>query len=195
MRLDARTELWLSERLSDSDSDSDGNATGGSRCGLVDMRFDGAPSSTERSTECPSSVDSDTRGGGSCIVLPSLRSDVDNECRACEVAVGSLESVLGDPMVKENIFEKVIKICDQMTGRSRMICTDVISQLLPEVQGIVFDIPAWFVCTKLKMCPYGQYLDTSACSNPRLWCQDKETAFLCNRLNFCRLNAWSSSKP
>ena len=37
MRREERTELalWLSDRFNDSDSDSEGNATGGSRCGLI----------------------------------------------------------------------------------------------------------------------------------------------------------------
>ena len=112
MRLDARTELWLSERLSDSDNDSDGNATGGNKCGLVDMRFDGAPSSTERSTECPSSVDSDTRGGGSCIVLPSLRSDGSGDALSTAVVPDADMDDAMDTRGERSFCEPIVDSCD-----------------------------------------------------------------------------------
>ena len=134
--------------------------------------------------------------GGLCS-LPTFTSNVDAECRYCEIAVGSLESIRGELTnltVEEDVFPQAIKVCDRMSGRSHSVCVEVITGLLPEIQD-VFDIPVSYVCAKLKWCSYADGVDTTACSNPNFWCQDKKIAYVCDRLNYCRKNVWTSSVP
>lgn len=122
--------------------------------------------------------------------LRSLTDKMQSECRACELAVGGLESVLGDPTYKQDAVEKALQVCHYMTGKSSEICSQLVEELVPQLAGIAFDVPAWFVCTKLKMCPYTDRMDASVCSNPESWCQDVKSAFMCDRLSFCQKTAW-----
>lgn len=127
--------------------------------------------------------------------LSTLFTSFDTECKSCEMVVGSLESVLGDPLVRENLLEEVVRVCDSMEGKSRSVCYTVATDILPQVESVIFEIPGWYVCAKLKMCPYGDRFDRSACSIPKSWCQDKQTAFMCDRVDYCRKNAWIYPMP
>ena len=89
------------------------------------MRFDGAPSSTERSTECPSSVDSDTRGGGSCIVLPSLRSDGSGDALSTAVVPDADMDDAMDTRGERSFCEPIVltlkRLCGGMSRNEMML--------------------------------------------------------------------------
>lgn len=127
--------------------------------------------------------------------LQLARDKVEAECSACELVVGGLESTLGDPTFKGEVVEKALQVCNYMSGKAHLTCVSIVEQLVPQLESIAFGIPPWFVCTKLKLCPYGDRLDMSVCSSASLWCRDVKTAFMCDRLSYCKKNAWKYEKP
>ncbi len=118
------------------------------------------------------------------------------KCRLCEAIVGSLQSMAADPYVVDNVVREVEKICDLFGEKNRETCAQIVVGVGPQLDSIVLGIPSWFYCSKMDMCPYREHLiDRSVCQNESTWCQDKRTAILCDKLEYCQDRVWKSDSP
>lgn len=118
-------------------------------------------------------------------------------CRGCEAVIGSIQGLLRDPYVSDDLVQQLDKVCSLVGAKNQGLCEEIVSVVGPELDGIVFGIPSWYYCSKVKMCPYrADLIQNEDCKRGEaFWCQSESTAIVCDKLEHCQSKVWKSEKP
>ncbi|XKL58996.1 hypothetical protein PGB90_000012 [Kerria lacca] len=130
------------------------------------------------------------------ISLPdTYSSDSLEQCHFCEAVVGSLKSISEDPYIELNMTSEINKVC-KLFGKNKVVCHEIVTSLGPQLMNIIMEVPSWFYCAKINLCPYSEhFVDSKVCLNESSLCEDMKTAVFCDKLKYCRMNVWKSEKP
>ncbi|XP_032464693.1 prosaposin isoform X9 [Phocoena sinus] len=116
-------------------------------------------------------------------------------CEVCEKLVTYLEHNLEKNSTKEQILAAFEKGCSLLPDPYQKQCDQFVTEYEPVLLEILVDVldPS-FVCLKIGACPSARkpLLGTEKCVwGPSYWCQNMESAALCNAVEHCKRHVWN----
>lgn len=119
----------------------------------------------------------------------------DGFCEVCKQLVGYLEKNLEKNSTEERIRGALEKGCHFLPDPYKDECDSFVTQYEPVLMQILVEMmdPS-FVCQKVGACPAVQMplLGTEKCVwGPSFWCQNMESAALCNAVEHCKRHVWN----
>ncbi|KAM5240462.1 prosaposin isoform 1-T1 [Hipposideros larvatus] len=132
--------------------------------------------------------------------LPALTVHVTRQkdggfCEVCKKLVGYLDHNLEKNSTKQEILDALEKGCSFLPDPYQKQCDQFVSEYEPVLIEILVEVmdPS-FVCSKIGACPAARkpLLGTEKCVwGPSYWCQNMETATLCNAVEHCKRHVWN----
>ncbi|XP_036079718.1 prosaposin isoform X2 [Rousettus aegyptiacus] len=132
--------------------------------------------------------------------LPALTAHVTQKkdggfCEVCKKLVGYLDHSLEKNSTKQEILAALEKGCSFLPDPYQKQCDQFVSEYEPVLIEILVEVmdPS-FVCSKIGVCPAARkpLLGTEKCVwGPSYWCQNMETATLCNAIEHCKRHVWN----
>ncbi|XP_019480981.1 PREDICTED: prosaposin isoform X1 [Hipposideros armiger] len=132
--------------------------------------------------------------------LPALTVHVTRQkdggfCEVCKKLVGYLDHNLEKNSTKQEILDALEKGCSFLPDPYQKQCDQFVSEYEPVLIEILVEVmdPS-FVCSKIGACPAARkpLLGTEKCVwGPSYWCQNMETATLCNAIEHCKRHVWN----
>ncbi|XP_040098466.1 prosaposin isoform X5 [Oryx dammah] len=116
-------------------------------------------------------------------------------CEVCKKLVGYLDRNLEKNSTKEQILAALEKGCSFLPDQYRKQCDQFVTEYEPVLIEILVEVmdPS-FVCLKIGACPaaHKPLLGTEKCVwGPSYWCQNMESAALCNAVEHCKRHVWN----
>lgn len=133
--------------------------------------------------------------------LPALTVQVTQQkedggfCEVCKKLVGYLDHNLEKNSTKQEILAALEKGCSFLPDPYQKECDQFVSQYEPVLIEVLVEVmEPTFVCSKIGACPAARkpLLGTEKCVwGPSYWCQNKDTATLCNAVEHCKRHVWN----
>ncbi|XP_019601408.2 prosaposin [Rhinolophus sinicus] len=133
--------------------------------------------------------------------LPALTVQVTRQkedggfCEVCKKLVGYLDHNLEKNSTKQEILDALEKGCSFLPDPYQKECDQFVSQYEPVLIEVLVEVmEPTFVCSKIGACPAARkpLLGTEKCVwGPSYWCQNKDTATLCNAVEHCKRHVWN----
>nr|XP_005888760.1 PREDICTED: prosaposin isoform X1 [Bos mutus] len=116
-------------------------------------------------------------------------------CEVCKKLVGYLDRNLEKNSTKEQILAALEKGCSFLPDQYRKQCDQFVTEYEPVLIEILVEVmdPS-FVCLKIGACPaaHKPLLGAEKCVwGPSYWCQNMESAALCNAVEHCKRHVWN----
>ncbi|XP_022446529.1 prosaposin isoform X4 [Delphinapterus leucas] len=116
-------------------------------------------------------------------------------CEVCKKLVTYLEHNLEKNSTKEQILAAFEKGCSLLPDPYQKQCDQFVTEYEPVLIEILVDVldPS-FVCLKIGACPSARkpLVGTEKCVwGPSYWCQNMESAALCNAVEHCKRHVWN----
>ncbi|XP_036911723.1 prosaposin isoform X2 [Sturnira hondurensis] len=116
-------------------------------------------------------------------------------CEVCKKLVGYLDQNLEKNSTKEEILAALEKGCNFLPDPYNKQCDQFVTEYEPVLIEILVEVmePS-YVCSKIGVCPAARkpLLGTERCVwGPGYWCQNMETATLCNAVEHCKRHVWN----
>eukprot|EP00070_Physeter_catodon_P002214 XP_007104534.1 prosaposin isoform X2 [Physeter catodon] len=116
-------------------------------------------------------------------------------CEVCKKLVTYLDRNLEKNSTKEEILAALEKGCSFLPDPYQKQCDQFVTEYEPVLIEILVDVmdPS-FVCLKIGACPSARkpLLGTEKCVwGPSYWCQNMESAALCNAVEHCKRHVWN----
>uniref|UniRef100_A0A8C6D7G3 Prosaposin n=1 Tax=Moschus moschiferus TaxID=68415 RepID=A0A8C6D7G3_MOSMO len=116
-------------------------------------------------------------------------------CEVCKKLVGYLDRNLEKNSTKEQILAALEKGCSFLPDQYQKQCDQFVTEYEPVLIEILVEVmdPS-FVCLKIGACPaaHKPLLGTEKCVwGPSYWCQNMESAALCNAVEHCKRHVWN----
>ncbi|KAF6110914.1 prosaposin [Phyllostomus discolor] len=116
-------------------------------------------------------------------------------CEVCKKLVGYLDQNLEKNSTKEEILAALEKGCNFLPDPYNKQCDQFVTEYEPVLIEVLVEVmePS-YVCSKIGACPEARkpLLGTERCVwGPGYWCQNMETATLCNAVEHCKRHVWN----
>uniref|UniRef100_A0A8D1HVH7 Prosaposin n=1 Tax=Sus scrofa TaxID=9823 RepID=A0A8D1HVH7_PIG len=116
-------------------------------------------------------------------------------CEVCKRLVSYLDRNLEKNSTKQEILAALEKGCSFLPDPYQKQCDQFVTEYEPVLVEILVEVmePS-FVCSKIGACPsaHKPLLGTEKCVwGPSFWCQNMESAALCNAVEHCRRHVWN----
>ncbi|XP_036684200.1 prosaposin isoform X2 [Balaenoptera musculus] len=116
-------------------------------------------------------------------------------CEVCKKLVAYLDRSLEKNSTKEEILAAFEKGCSLLPDPYQKQCDQFVTEYEPVLIEILVDVmDPFFVCLKIGACPSARkpLLGTEKCVwGPSYWCQNMESAALCNAVEHCKRHVWN----
>ncbi|XP_005671100.1 saposin-B-Val isoform X3 [Sus scrofa] len=116
-------------------------------------------------------------------------------CEVCKRLVSYLDRNLEKNSTKQEILAALEKGCSFLPDPYQKQCDQFVTEYEPVLVEILVEVmePS-FVCSKIGACPsaHKPLLGTEKCVwGPSFWCQNMESAALCNAVEHCKRHVWN----
>ncbi|XP_068596991.1 prosaposin isoform X3 [Brachionichthys hirsutus] len=133
--------------------------------------------------------------GARRLYIPALAQThfkVGGYCEVCKMAVNYVDVLLERNATEVQIEEAVRKACSFLPPALYTECDQLVEQYEPVmIQLILQMLDPDFVCMKLGACPAVGLQETEKCTlGPKFWCQNMDTANLCDAVAHCKRHVW-----
>ncbi|XP_054989180.1 prosaposin [Sorex araneus] len=116
-------------------------------------------------------------------------------CEVCKKLVGYLDRNLEKNSTKQQILDAMEKGCHMLPDPYKDECDSFVTQYEPVLIEVLLEVmePS-YVCQKVGACPAARkpLVGTEKCVwGPSFWCQNMESAALCNAVEHCKRHVWN----